>query len=54
MRIASVAAASPAHRHLQAVLTEALKEKVLSSCTTALLRRRRFLAHATCPLTYLE
>jgi hypothetical protein len=33
MRIESVAAAFPAHRHPQAVITEALKENVLSSAT---------------------
>ena len=52
MRIESVAAASPAPP--QAFLTEALKEKVLSSGIPPTQERRRLPAHPVCPLTYLE
>lgn len=52
MRIESVVAASPAHP--QAPITEALKEKLLSSGTAPIQGRRRLPAHHVCALTYLE
>jgi hypothetical protein len=54
MRIESIAAAFPAHPHPQAVITEALKEKVLSSGTAPIQRWRRLPAHHVCVVTYLE
>jgi hypothetical protein len=54
MRIESVATAFPAHRHSQAVITEALEEKVLSSGTAPNQWRRRLPALHVCPVTYLE
>jgi hypothetical protein len=54
MRIASVALTSPSLRHPQAVITEALKEKVLSSGTAAIQGWRGLPTHHVCPLTYLE
>jgi hypothetical protein len=60
MHIVSVAATFPAHRHPQAVInpqaviTEALKEKVLSSDTAPIQRWRGLPTHHVCPLTYLE
>jgi hypothetical protein len=52
MRIESVVAAPPAHP--QALITEALKEKVLSSGTAPIQGRRRLPAHHVSPGTYLE
>ena len=52
MRIESFAAASPVR--LQALLTDALKEKVLSSGTAPMQVQHRLPAHHACLLTYLE
>jgi hypothetical protein len=52
MRIESIVAAF--HAHSQAVITEALKEKVLSSGTAPMQWRRRLPAHRICLLSYLE
>jgi hypothetical protein len=54
MRIESIVAPFHAHPHPQAVITEALKEKVLSSGTAPMQRRRRLPAHRICLLSYLE
>jgi hypothetical protein len=54
MHIVSVAATFPAHRHPQAVITEALKGKVLSSGTAPIQRWLGLPTHHVCPLAYLE
>jgi hypothetical protein len=52
MRIESVVAASPAHP--QALITEALKENVLSSGTAPIQWRHKLPTHRVCLLNYLE